>query len=297
MDTKQLQDKVQQVFEKAFGRTPLKQRLEDIQGEAIELARFTDHRNLREELGDLLASAMALANELGLSAEDCVERTLEKIEHRIAQYQTLGRKVNVAVYGGAFDPITVGHLSVAKFVLDASRVFDEVWFMPCAKHMYGKNMAPADDRLAMCELACKTDGRLKVFSYEITKGLSGETYQMVKMLMDEPMAKDQYDFSFIIGMDNAATFEKWVNYELLERMARFVVVPRRGYSLEDVMPGKLWFLERPHIYLGHCDNNIPQISSTDVRNSIEIGECIEGSVPPGVAEYIDEHDLYRSTAE
>jgi len=48
-------------------------------------------------------------------------------------------KTNVAILGGAFDPITIGHVQVAEQVL-AKGLVDEVWFMPCFKHRFGKRL-------------------------------------------------------------------------------------------------------------------------------------------------------------
>ena len=185
-----LQDKVKQVFTEAFGRTPLKQRLDDILGEAIELSRATDILNLREEMGDALASLIAGAEECGWNYTELVQATLDKIEKRKRQYKSLGRKIKVATLGGAFDPITLGNIEVARYVLNTSKTFDEVWLLPCYGHMFGKEMASSEQRVAMCKLAIH-DPRIKVCEYEITNQLSGETYQTVKLLLEEDFAKNQ----------------------------------------------------------------------------------------------------------
>jgi nicotinate-nucleotide adenylyltransferase len=265
-----LQTQIEQVFESAFGRTPLRQRLDDIDGEVRELLRFTDLRNLKEETGDAICSLIQLCNECGWDAETLVKNTLAKIEERRLQYHSLGRKIRVAVLGGAFNPVTKAHIRIAQFVLNTSRTFDEVWLMPCWNHMFGKTMACADHRLQMVEIACEADGRIKPFDYEIRHQLSGETYHTVKCLLDDPEYKNTHDFSWIIGMDNANEFHKWVNYEHLERMIRFVVVPRDGVERD---PAVDWYLKPPHIFLGHKDGKIGEISSTVAR------EIMMGKLP------------------
>lgn len=260
MQIKEIQSNVSQTYLDAFGSTPLRQRLEDIRGETDELCRYTDLRNLREETGDLLSSLIQLCNEAGWSVDELIGENLSKIRRRMSQYHGLGRKKKVALFGGAFDPITNGHIEVAKLVLDTSKTFDEVWFMPCYQHMYNKQMTPAEDRLAMCELAID-DARIKTFDFEIRNQFAGETYHTVKQLLDEDFAKHTHDFSMIIGMDNANTFHQWVNFEDLERMIRFVVVPRKGEDRDSTTD---WYLKRPHIYLSP-DNSIPQISSSKIR--------------------------------
>jgi nicotinate-nucleotide adenylyltransferase len=261
-----IQKTVNHAFLQAFGRTPLAQRLNDILGEAIELSRFTDMQHLREELGDLLSSSMQLANECNWTVEELIRENLDKIERRQIQYRSLGRKTAVALLGGAMDPITLGHIEIAKFVLNTSKTFDEVYLMPCYEHMTGKQMAPPEHRLEMCRLAAQCDARIKVFDYEIANKLSGETYQTIKLLQEEDFAKHKFDFSLIIGMDNANNFEKWVNYQLLERLIRFVVVPRQGVEMD---PRVSWYLKSPHIFLGNCENQIRQVSSTEVRTALQ----------------------------
>ena len=47
MTVNELTAKISAQFNQAFGRTPLRQRLDDIFGEAIELSRYTDLTNLK----------------------------------------------------------------------------------------------------------------------------------------------------------------------------------------------------------------------------------------------------------
>ena len=294
----EVQEQVNETYTKYFGRTPLTLRLDDIQGEFEELYRYTDMRNLREEAGDLLGSIIQLCTECGWDFRELIKENLEKIKRRHLQYRSLGRKIKVAILGGAFDPIHVGHIEAAQFVLNTSKTFDEVWLMPCYKHMNGKDLTPAEHRLEMCKLASNVDGRIKVFDYEITNKLGGETYNFVNRLLQEDFAKDQYDFSMIIGQDNANTFDSWVNYEHLERMMRFVVVSRKG-----VEPTKeAWYLKAPHIYLQDEGEAISNISSSEIRykligNDAADQSFIFKSLNEEVVDYIFDNLLYREKKE
>jgi hypothetical protein len=58
---------------------------------------------------------------------------------------------SVALLGGSFNPPHVGHLLLAQYVLATAPV-DELWLLPTFRHAFGKDLAPYDDRLAMCEL-------------------------------------------------------------------------------------------------------------------------------------------------
>ena len=294
MESKDIQKKVDDKFREHFGYTPLSERIKDIQSEFFELMRWKDVNNLKEETGDLLASLMKLCSESEWNFEDLVMNTLSKIESRADQYKTLGRKTRVAILGGAFNPIHKGHIQLAQFVLNTSGQFDEVWLMPAYNHMYNKEMASAEHRLAMCEIAAKDDGRIKVFDYEIKNKLAGETYYFFKRLSEEKELTEKYQFAMIIGIDNANSFDKWVNYSELERMAQFVVVPRVGVKRDmDVT----WYLQKPHIFL-NSENSIMEVSSTMVRKSILEGSslCVDNDplnyLSEGVYNYIEDHNLY-----
>lgn len=294
MSKKKIQTLVNETFEGAFGRTPLKQRLDDILGEAFELHRMTDILNLKEEAGDLLASVIQLCNECEWNHEDLILETLAKIDRRREQYHSLGRKLKVAILGGAFDPPTIGHIKLAQFVLNTSQTFDEVWLMPCFAHMNGKQMTQPLHRLVMCEIAAQVDGRIKVFDFEIQHQLAGQTYHFVKRLLAETMAKDQYDFSIIMGMDNANTFPTWPDYSELEKMIRFVIVPRVGVARQEAIN---WYLKPPHIYLVQ-DSNVPATASTNVREWLA-KKWQDDALPTlseldqHVLDYILEHQLYQ----
>lgn len=290
MDSKDLQKKVSDKFSEHFGYTSLNERLKDIQNEFFELMRWQDVQNLKEETGDLLSSLLKMCSENDWNAEDLINNTLAKIDRRADQYKTLGRKTKVAILGGAFNPIHNGHIQLAQFVLNSSGEFDEVWLMPAYNHMYNKEMVSAEDRLKMCELAAKVDNRIKVFDYEIRNQLKGETFYFFKKLKEETELNEKYQFAMIIGLDNANTFDKWVNYKELERLARFIVVPREGIK-RDLNVN--WYLQEPHMFL-NCENNIMEISSTSIRHLVETHNFIQilNYIDKDVYNYIIKHKLY-----
>ncbi|MDD5650172.1 MAG: nicotinate (nicotinamide) nucleotide adenylyltransferase [Candidatus Nanoarchaeia archaeon] len=285
---KKLQKTINTTYLEIFGRTPLQQRLNDIQKESFELIRYLDIKSLKEESGDLLSSIIQLCNENEWSIEDLIKENLKKINKRKKQYKSLGRKIQVAILGGAFDPISIGHIQVAKLVLDHSKIFDEVYIMPCFKHIYNKQMESPEHRLEMCRIASRLDGRIKVFDYEINNKFSGETYNLAKRLLEDKKYKDTHSFSFIIGLDNANTFDKWVNYQELERLVRFVVVPRTGEKLQKNIK---WYLNSPHIFL-EPENPLIEISSTQIRNALKSQTKTIKGLDEEVNSYIIQNFLY-----
>jgi len=282
---KEIQKKIDKVYDEVFGYTPQTERVEDILKQSLKLNRNTGVgvKELKESTGDLLATLIQLATESGWDINELIDNNLDKISARASQYKSLGRKKRIAIYGGAFNPITEGHIQAAQFVLNTSGYFDEVWLMPAYKHMYNKEMESTEDRLAMCKEAVKVDARIKVFDYEIRHELAGETFKLVKMLTNDP-AYENYDFAFIMGLDNVNTFHKWVNYEHLERMMKFVVIPRKGYDTDTKID---WYLQKPHIYLNKEENNIIEVSSTLVRNLLKDTSNFSGTIKDELTKYVD----------
>jgi nicotinate-nucleotide adenylyltransferase len=304
MDIKKLAEKIYIQFQKSFGNTSLRERNEDIFKESLELSRFTTIDSLKEESGDLLCTLLVGIIENGWNPEELIEKTLLKIKRREKQYRAYGRKLNTVILGGAFDPITPGHIQIAEFLLNFSKEFDSVWIMPCFKHMFGKKMESPEHRLEMCRLAIKHDRRISVSGYEIQKKLGGETYYMVKNLLNEDVAKNERNFSIAMGMDNANTFDKWANYQDLERMIRCVIIPRTGVAM--VKNG--WYLKPPHMFL-IPEKPLLEISSTDVRKVLnqywtEGIECVNSEkgildskdfIHPEVLKYIEDNGLYKKS--
>lgn len=288
MDTKELQHNIAKSFE-IFGDTPIEERMDDIKNEFLHFIRHRSPENLKEETGDLLSTLIQLCNEKGWSIDEVVGNTLRKIERRRDQYGAFGRRIYVGILGTAADPPHNGHIQLAQHVLNNSGVIDEVWIMPPASHMYGKKMEPAEDRLEMCRLAAERDRRIKAFDYEIKNKLGGETYFFFKKLLSDKELNDKYEFSMIIGLDNANSFHKWVNYKYLENMVRFIVVPRPGVERD---PKVDWYLKSPHIYMEEGPDQI-EISSTQVRKMLQENDPnITKFLDPKVINYIKEHHLY-----
>jgi nicotinate-nucleotide adenylyltransferase len=191
--------------------------------------------------------------------------------------------MKIALLGGAFDPPHNGHVIMAECV---SHTFDEVWLMPCYRHMYGKDMSPNSIRVDMCFAATAHHPKLKVFGYEIQHQLSGSTYETLAKLLTDPL-HDHRNFSMVIGMDNALTFDKWKNADKLKTLIPFVVVPRQGYEHQ---PG--WYDHSPHVCL--TDNATPLLSSTDIRRWCKEGndQMLDAHLPLPVLEVIWDLGLY-----
>lgn len=289
MDIKDLQILSDSVFKEHFGYTSLQSRIADITDEFFEFKRNTDTLNLQEEVGDLLADFLVLCQENGWCAEELIQRTLTKIKNRAEQYKSLGRKLEIAILGGAFNPIHLGHIQLAQFILKLG-IFDEIWLMPAFDHMFKNDIVSSEHRLEMCRLATKTDNRIKIFDYEIVNKLHGETYYTVKKMKEEFELNEKHRFTFIMGLDNANNFDNWVNHDELEKLVKFIVIPRKGIDRD---PNVNWYLQKPHIWVKN-ETPIMDISSTEIREMLNepFDNNIFKFLDKNVFEYIINNQLY-----
>src|ERR1041384_4294723 len=74
----------------------------------------------------------------------------------------------IALYGGTFDPVHIGHLEIARRVSQLFEI-DKVVFIPAqmAPHKIGRPVTPAVHRYAMLALATQDDPQLSISTFEL----------------------------------------------------------------------------------------------------------------------------------
>jgi len=183
--------------------------------------------------------------------------------------------MKIALLGGAFNPPHLGHLLVAQQVLDFGGV-DELWFVPSFKASFDKPVASVEDRLAMVRLIEMP--KTKVCTLEIDNQLDGHTINLL------PHLPGGNDYVFIIGSDQLPSFHLWGRWQELIKKIPFLVFPRLGYASEPLYEN-MSVLNHEHLILSN-------ISSTKIRARIRLGLSVDDMVPPKVAGYIKENQLY-----
>ncbi len=182
----------------------------------------------------------------------------------------------LGLFGGAFDPIHNGHLTVAQTALSRG-LCDEVLFIPCGLSPHkGALKASGGDRLAMVREAVKGKAGLFVSSYEVTKETPCYTYDTVRAM--KALYPDD-ELCFLIGDDEYRLFEHWYRAEELLALCRFYVFTREGVCVK--APFTAVTIEPM------------AASSSEVRALLQTGRDVSGLVPAGVLAYIKAHGLYR----
>jgi len=198
--------------------------------------------------------------------------------------------IRVAILGGTFDPIHLGHLAVAQGVLHATGV-ERVIFLPNAQppHKHGQPVTPAAHRAAMVRLAIADNPAFAFSDLELRREGASYTIETVRSL--KAQAPD-WEASFVIGMDSLLAIRTWREYEALLKSADWVVVTRPGFDpdkgrqvMDELGPeltARVRLLEIPGV----------AVSATDLRRRAGEGYPLRYLVPDVVADYIGEHGLY-----
>ncbi len=192
--------------------------------------------------------------------------------------------MKLAIFGGTFDPIHSGHLTIAR---EAVRVFglERVLFVPAARppHKSRGTCAGYEDRYSMVRLAVKGEPPFEASRLEAgqVKSYSVATIQRVKA----QLGPDDRLF-VLIGADAFAEVRSWYRWQEVVREAEFIVVARPGGEYETP----------PGARVQRLDTLALDVSSSEIRARLAAGET-PPELPPAVAAYIREHGLYRGCAQ
>jgi len=191
----------------------------------------------------------------------------------------------VGIYGGTFDPIHIGHLLVGQEVFLQCEL-DHLLFMPSGvpPHKQYAGMASAKDRAEMVRLALDGQEHFTVCLYELEREGKSYTVDTLQGLKEElPSSAELF---LIIGADNAVDMRSWYNPEAVLNMAQVLVAERPGFvrdRIDPVLKAKMQFVQTPLL----------EISSTEIRQRVQLQRPIRYWVPDAVAQYIFSHNLYR----
>lgn len=208
---------------------------------------------------------------------------------------TTGKR-RIGLMGGTFDPIHYGHLVIAEEVRVALDLA-EMLFIPTGQppHKPGRVITPAEQRLAMLELAIASNPHFTISLIEMDR--PGLSYMVDTLRLLRAQMGSDVELSFVIGWDSLEELHTWHDPQgILAQLDTLVAVGRPGYmdegeyndtQLETRLPGisqRLHVVQAPRF----------SISSTDLRQRIAQGKPIKYQVPEAVEQYIFTHGLYVS---
>jgi len=204
----------------------------------------------------------------------------------------------LAIFGGTFDPIHIGHLRAAM-ELHARLALEKIVLVPCGEPAHrGPPGADAEHRLGMCRTASEDLPYLAVDDCEIRR--PGPSY-MVDTLADFRGRFPAHSLCLVLGSDAFSGLDRWHQPHRLTELAHLLVINRPGVDLKAPASwGKLRPTAASHRGLtaslagGVFRIDLPQldISASRLRESLRCGADTRWLLPGAVARYIDEQRLY-----
>jgi len=181
----------------------------------------------------------------------------------------------IGIYGGTFDPIHHAHLILAREALEVLHL-EKVIFIPAAISPFkAAPAASAEMRLSMLKVAIEGEPRFSIDDCELRREPPSYTFDTVKEIRRR---EEKAEIYYLIGSDNLAGLPNWYRFKELEKMVQFIILDRTGNQISHSFPTVARKLD---------------ISATDIRKRVALGQSIRYLVPPAVEEIIDQGQLYR----
>lgn len=201
-------------------------------------------------------------------------------------------KKRIALYGGTFDPVHLGHLEIARKVSEAFEI-EKVIFVPAqvAPHKIGRPVTEPLHRFAMLALATQDDPQLAVSTFELDRPDRRYTVDTIEHFQRE--LNGSTELFFIMGADSWSEITTWREWERLLTMTNHIVVTRPGFELTKDHVGP--YGDRVFF----TDVVMNDVSATNIRWLASEGRTDElvNLLPGPVLEYIKKYGIYRELNE
>jgi nicotinate-nucleotide adenylyltransferase len=139
--------------------------------------------------------------------------------------------MNIAIFGGSFDPPHLGHEAVVNEALKSLHV-DKLFIIPTYLNPFKKEFfAPSELRLKWLQklFTCKD---VEILDFEVKEKKAVPTIETIEYLQNIYNLEKIY---LIIGADNLTSLEHWHRYDELKNIVEFVVAARD----ETILPKEL----------------------------------------------------------
>jgi nicotinate-nucleotide adenylyltransferase len=187
----------------------------------------------------------------------------------------------IAILGGTFNPVHVGHLHIANEAHEKLG-YSLILFIPSSIPVHKPRDVDTqpEHRVAMLRLALKNLPHATIDECEIQRG--GPSYSIDTVTYIYGAYRFEGKPGLIIGDDLVGGFNAWRRVEDLVEMVDLIVAKRTSTAELD--------LPYRHRYLA---NDIQVASSSHIRMLVREGKHFESYLPSEVSRYIQEHGLYR----
>lgn len=217
-----------------------------------------------------------------------------------------GARQHIALFGGTFSPIHLGHLQVALF-LQKQFCFDEFIFLPNKAPVLDKTAtALLSHRMAILTLALTPYAAFKIDRRELER--ETPSFMVDTLVSFRGELGDEAAISLIIGSDGFQQFHRWHDWQTILTLCNLIVIDRKGHKAASLpkplnaclISGKMHEITDPKALstasrggFYRCNAWADEISSSEIRDLIQKGGDASAFLPAAVLSYIKEQQLFR----
>ncbi len=213
--------------------------------------------------------------------------------------------MKIAMLGGSFNPIHIGHLILADSVCK-NLGYDKILFVPTANppHKELSCDVATSDRFEMTRLAVLDDERFEAEGCEIERGGVSYTYDTICFLEQKYASVLTGKIGLVMGEDLIADYDKWYRAPELAQKADLILAVRpkdselkaefQNSPTEKYGKKPMQGVNRENFPFPHKIVENPRIglSSSEIRQKIAEDGAWRYLVSERVFEYIIERNLY-----
>jgi nicotinate-nucleotide adenylyltransferase len=189
--------------------------------------------------------------------------------------------MKIGLYFGSFNPIHIGHLIIANYVLNTTNL-QQIWFVVSPQNplKQAANLLNEYQRLHLVQLAIEGEVHLKASNIEFQLPKPSYTIDTLTYLQEK---YPQHQFAVIMGSDSLQNIKKWKNYQILLSNYTFYIYNRPGFETNTELQKNIHNLSAPLL----------QISSTMIRQLIKEKKSIKYLTTDAVKKEIEDNNYYK----
>jgi nicotinate-nucleotide adenylyltransferase len=194
--------------------------------------------------------------------------------------------MKVGLYFGTFNPIHVGHLILANYLVQNTEL-KQVWFVVTPHNPFKDKQSLLADhhRLNLVKIAIEDNSHLRASDIEFGMPQPNYTIHTLTKLSE---TYPDFQFEIIMGEDNLFGLKKWYNYEEIIKKFPIHIYPRSVASTEGNRP----IIEGTQIQI-HEDAPMMHISASMIREFIQAKKDVRYLLTEAVFKYVDEMNFYK----
>ncbi|MGL4738972.1 MAG: nicotinate (nicotinamide) nucleotide adenylyltransferase [Cellulosilyticaceae bacterium] len=195
----------------------------------------------------------------------------------------------IIVFGGAFNPPTSSHFSLAEQVVSEYEEVEQVLFLPVSDRYPKKDLLGAAHRVEMLRRVCEKNPYFEVCTLEVDSSRLLSTLESLERIQEN---YPEHEIWFTMGTDNLRLITSWPGYEEILNQFKLLVLERGEDCLEKVLEDDEELEPYREKLIKAKDTIRSNCNSTLLRSKLRRGKSIRYLVPDEVYEYAKIKGLY-----